>query len=173
MSFVNVEKASDRDPGKVVEWAKRKKCIPEALARAVMSLHKGAWTKVKVGTRFSEEFELNVGVHIGSVLSPLLYALVADVVTYEIIEGMIQEILYADDIIMIAASMEKQHEKFQGWKSALESKGQKVNLTKTKVMVSKIGQVSVNPSCKKDPCGRKTMLNAVLCKSCGNWINGR
>ena len=21
-------------------------------------------------------------------------------------------------------------------------------------------------------CGRKTMLNAVLCKSCGNWIHG-
>ena len=29
---------------------------------------------------------------------------------------------------------------------------------------------------KNDPygvCGRKTMVNAVLCKSCGNWIHGR
>ena len=28
----------------------------------------------------------------------------------------------------------------------------------------------------KDPCGicgRETMANAVLCKSCGNWIHGR
>ena len=49
-------------------------------------------------------------------------------------------------------------------------------LTKTKVMVSKIGQVIVRPSSKKDPCGicgRKTMLDAVLCESCANWIHGR
>ena len=47
---------------------------------------------------------------------------------------------------------------------------------KTKVMVTKIGQVTVKPSSKKDPCGicgRKIMLNAVLCKSCGNWIHRR
>ena len=43
-------------------------------------------------------------------------------------------------------------------------------------MVSNIGQVTVKPSGKKDPCGIcgiKTMLNAVLCKSCGNLIHGR
>ena len=51
-----------------------------------------------------------------------------------------------------------------------------MNLMHTKVMVSKIGQVTVKPSSKKDPCGicgKKTMLSAVLCKSCGNWIHGR
>ena len=34
----------------------------------------------------------------------------------------------------------------------------------------------MKPSSKKDPCGicgRKTMLNAVLSKSCRNWIHGR
>ena len=52
----------------------------------------------------------------------------------------------------------------------------KVNLVKRKVMVSKIGQISIRPSSKKDPCGicgRKTMLSAVLCRSCGNLIHGR
>ena len=46
-----------------------------------------------------------------------------------------------------------------------------MNLVKTKVMVSKIGQITVKPSRKKDLCGicgRKTMANAVLCKFCGN-----
>ena len=40
-----------------------------------------------------------------------------------------------------------------------------MNLVKTKVMVSKIGQITVKPSSKKDLCGicgRKTMANAVL-----------
>ena len=51
------------------------------------------------------------------------------------------------------------------------SKGLKVKLVKTKAMVSKIGQIIIKPSSEKNPCdicGRKTMTNAVLCKSCGN-----
>ena len=52
------------------------------------------------------------------------------------------------------------------WKSALESKGLKVNLAKTVVMVSKIDQINNKTlSSKKDQCdicGRKTMANAVL-----------
>ena len=68
--------------------------------------------------------------------------------------------------------MAKQLEKFYTWKSALEGKGVKVNMVKTNVMVS---MVSIKPSSKKDLCGicgRKTMVDAVLCKSCGNWIHG-
>ena len=46
---------------------------------------------------------------------------------------------------------------------------------KTKVMLSKIGQITMKPSSNKDPyeiCGRKTIENAVLCKSCGNLVLG-
>ena len=84
MCFVDVEKAFDRVPKKVVELAMRKKGIPEALVAAVMSLYKGVETRVKVGTHLSEEFAVNIGVHQGSVLSPLLFAIVVDVVTNEI-----------------------------------------------------------------------------------------
>ena len=65
--------------------------------------------------------------------------------------------------------------KFSRWKGALESKGLKWNLVKTKVMVSKIGHINAKTSSKEDPCdicGRKTMANAVLCKSCGNRMHG-
>ena len=44
-----------------------------------------------------------------------------------------------------------------------------VNLVKTKIVVSNIGHVTVKPSSNKDPCGmcgRRTMVDAVLCKSC-------
>ena len=84
MCFVDLEDAFDGVPSKVVEWAMRKKVIPEALVTAVMSLYKGARAKVKVGTHFSEEFEVNVGVHQGSVLSPLLFAILVDAAKNEI-----------------------------------------------------------------------------------------
>ena len=98
---------------------------------------------MKVGTHFSDEFQVNVGVHHGSVLLPLLFAIVVDVVANEIKEGMLQEILYADDIVLIAESMAELQETSYGWKSALESIDLKVNLMKTKVMVSKMWQVIV------------------------------
>ena len=87
MCFVDLEKAFDRVPRKDVEWAMRKKGIPETLVRAVISLYKGARIKMKVGTHLSGEFEVNVGVHQGYILSPLLFAIVADVVTNNIKEG--------------------------------------------------------------------------------------
>ena len=70
-----------------------------------MSLYKGVKTKVKVGTHLSEELEVKVGAHQGSVLSPLLFAIVVDVVTNEIKAGMLKELLYTDYMVMIAESM--------------------------------------------------------------------
>ena len=64
-----MEKAFDRAPRRVMEWAMRKKDLPEILVRAVMSLYEGAETKVRVGSGLSEGFFVKVGVHQGSVLS--------------------------------------------------------------------------------------------------------
>ena len=60
------------------------------------------------------------------------------------------------------------------WKEAFESKGLKVNLRKTKVVVSG-AEVEVSVS-KVDPCGicgKRVMANSVLCVKCGKWIHGR
>ena len=75
MSFVDLEEAFYNVPRKVMEWTMRKKGIPDTSVGPVMSLCKGAKTKVKVGTHLSEEFEVNIGVYQGSVLSPLLFPL--------------------------------------------------------------------------------------------------
>ena len=67
-------------------------------------------------------------------------------------------------------------DKFFNWKEAIESKGLKVNLGKTKVMVSSgITQDGMSKS-KVDPCGvgnLRVMANPVLCVQCGRWIHGR
>ena len=69
MCFVDLEKAFDRVPRKVLEWAMRKKGIPEVLDRTVMNLHEGANTRVREDSELSEGFEVKVGMHQGSVLS--------------------------------------------------------------------------------------------------------
>ena len=70
MCIVDLKKAFDRVPRKVLEWAMRKKGIQEVMVRAVMSLYEGEETEVRVGLELSEEFEVKVGVHQGSVLLP-------------------------------------------------------------------------------------------------------
>ena len=84
MSFVDLEKDFYRVLSKVLEWAMwkpmRKKGIPKLLVKSVMSLYEGAKTRVRVDSELSEEFDVRVGLHQGSVLSPF-FALVVDVVT--------------------------------------------------------------------------------------------
>ena len=43
------------------------------MVRAVMSLYEGAKTRVRVGLELSKEFAVKIGVHQGSVLSPLVF----------------------------------------------------------------------------------------------------
>ena len=46
-AFVDLEKAFDRVPRKVVEWAMRKLGIEEWLVRAVMAMYKHARTRIR------------------------------------------------------------------------------------------------------------------------------
>ena len=174
MCFTDMEKAFDRVPKKVMDWAMRKKGLSEVMVQAVMSLYDGAKTRGRVGSAYSEEFEVKVGVHQGSVLSPLLFAIVVDGITENARRGVVNELLHADDLIIMSKNMEDLKERFCNRKNALESKGLKVNTRKTKVMVS--GSKGDLFKSKIDPCGvcgRRVMADSVLCTKCGNLVHGK
>ena len=71
-SFVDLEKAFDRVPREVIRWAMRKLGVEEWLVLAVMSMYTGAKTVVRTVYGNSSGFEVKVGMHQGSALSPLL-----------------------------------------------------------------------------------------------------
>ena len=52
--FVDLEKAFDRVPRKMIEWALRKKLVLERLVQAVMSIYKGAKTRVLMAETIKE-----------------------------------------------------------------------------------------------------------------------
>ena len=81
--------------------------------RSVKSLYEGAKTRVRVD---SEEFEVNVGMHLGSVLSLFLFALVIDVVTEFAIEGALSELPYVDDLDLMSKTIKGLRNKFIKWK---------------------------------------------------------
>ena len=92
-AFVDLEKAFDRVPREVLRWALRKLGVDEWLIRTVMALYTEACTVVRTDAGLSESFEVKVGLHQGSVLSPLLLAAVMDVVSSEARSGLPSELL--------------------------------------------------------------------------------
>ena len=87
MAFVDLEKAFDRVPRKVIWWALRKLGIEEWIVRLVQGMYANARSRVRVGEGFSKEFEVKVGVHQGSVLSPLLFIIVLEALSREFRAG--------------------------------------------------------------------------------------
>ena len=106
-AFVDLEKAFDRVPREVVRWALRRSGVEEWLVEAVMALFEDTSTVVRTGSGNSDSFKVKVGVHQGSVLSPLLFAIVMDVVTSTARVGLPWEVLYADDLVLMADSEEE------------------------------------------------------------------
>ena len=94
-------------------------------------------------------------------LSPLIFVTVVDVVTEHAKEGLLNKILYADDLVLMSESLEDLRERFERWRSALEGKGLKVNVGKAKIMLSGTEREIVLS--KIDPCGKRVGFNDKCC----------
>ena len=53
--------------------------------------------------------------------------------------GLLWELLYADDLVIMADSLDELSAKLERWKAELSVKGLKVNTKNTKIMISKPG----------------------------------
>ena len=92
-AFVDLEKAFDRLPREAVRWLLQMSGVEEWLVNAVMALYQDARTVVHKDMGDSGDFKVGVRVHRGSVLSPLLFVVVMNVVTREAREGLPWELL--------------------------------------------------------------------------------
>ena len=102
--------------------------------------------------------------------------MVVDVVTAFAREAALSDLLYADDLVLKSETIERLRNKFIKWKEAFESRGLKVKLGKTMVMVS--GGITMDgmPKSEVDPCGvccMRVKANLPLCVQCGKWSHGK
>ena len=106
MAFVDLEKAFDRVPRKVIWGVMRKLGVEEWILKLVQGMYENVRTRVWFGECLTDKFEVKVGVHQGSVLSPLLFIIVLEALSQDFRAGVPWEDLYADDLVIIADSME-------------------------------------------------------------------
>ena len=136
-------------------------------------LYKEVRSRVRVGDEYSNSFDARVGVHQGSVLSPLLFVIVLEALSMELHTGCLWEILYADDLMVSAQSMDELLVKLRTWRSEMKKKGLRVNMGKTKLMVSGLNFDVLRKS-GKYPCGvcqTGVGRNAIQCKGCRQWVH--
>ena len=63
--------------------------VPEWTVVIVQAMYNDAKSKVRVNGSYSDEFEVKVGVHQGSVLSPLLFNIVLEVLSMNSVQAVL------------------------------------------------------------------------------------
>jgi len=83
------------------------------------------------------------------------------------------KLLYADDLAVIAETEEELIKRLNEWKDNVESKGMRVNMNKTKVVISgerqKVRQKDVRWPC--GVCSKGVSSNSLQCSSCQKWVH--
>ncbi|XP_063610223.1 uncharacterized protein LOC134784115 [Penaeus indicus] len=96
--FIDLEKAYDRVPRSEVWNCLRLKEVDEKYVRIIQDMYEGTTTKVKSIVGTTDSFQVKVGLHQGSALSPFLFALVIDCLTVAVQRTAPWDLMYADDL---------------------------------------------------------------------------
>lgn len=110
--------------------------------------------------------------HQGSALSPLLFNLVMDYLTKDIQKPPPQNLLYADDILLISESVDDLQEDLDKWRDALENNGLRISRTKTELLVCNFASHADQPNIHLDRNPIKRVdsfkyLGSVICSTGG------
>ena len=120
MVFVDLEKAYDRVPRDLIWWAMRRKGVPEAYVSAVRDTYEGASTHVRTMCGETDVFNVKVGVHQGSVLSPYLFIMILDEISAGIPGDAPWTMLFADDLVFASSSRIEVEKTLEKWRVALK-----------------------------------------------------
>ncbi|KAK3542667.1 hypothetical protein QTP86_032413 [Hemibagrus guttatus] len=132
--FVDLEKAYDRVPREELWYCMRKSGVAEKYVKVVQDMYERSRTVVRCAVGQTEEFNVEVGLHQGSALSPFLFTIVMDQLSEEVRQESPCTMMFADDIVICSESREQVEENLERWRFALERRGMKVSRSKTEYM---------------------------------------
>ena len=128
---------------------------------------------MRVNGQYSEEFVVGVCVHQGSVLSPLPFILVLEVLLRQLRTGVPWKLLYDDDLIVMTDSLEECIAKLKAWTEGMERKGLRVDMKETELMVSGPGLDLLRDSgafpCSV--CRSGVGVNSIEWSKCKHWMH--
>ena len=152
-AFVDLEKAFNRVPHKILWWAIQKLKVNDWIIQIIKSMYDNVHSKVRITKSYSNTINVSVGIHQGSVLSSLLFIIAMEALSREFRAGCPWELLYTNDLVIVAESLSKLKVRLKNWKDGLEEKGLKANVGKTKVLCSRHNVLKSKIASVKLPCG--------------------
>ena len=111
---------------------------------------------------------MKVRVHQGSVLSPLLFIIVLEALSREFQAGVPWEDLYADDLVIIADSLEECVRRLLIWKYAMEKKRLRVNAGICGIGLDLLQSSGEYPCAV---CRTRVGNNSIYCNGCKLWVH--
>ena len=109
----------------------REKGVSEQYIASVKDMYEGSTTTVRTAAENTDPFNVKVGLHQGSALSPLLFAIVIDALTEPIRKETPWNMLYADDVALLEETREEVERELERWRDALDKRGLRVRRSKT------------------------------------------
>jgi len=136
-------------------------------------MHTGAKTVVKTVYGNSNGYEVKGGMHQGSASSPLLFVIVMEALSREFWVALPWELLYTDDVVVIAETEDDLIKRLNEWNDNVENRGMRVNTNKTKVMITGERQKVMQKAVRWPfaVCGRGIGNNSIQCTSCQKWVH--
>jgi hypothetical protein len=144
MCFVDFSKAFDSPKHEQLWWTMLEMGFPPHLVNLLSSLYKNQKARVRIAGTVSEWFRIRKGVRQGCVLSPCLFNILAEMAMRKALEGYhgciliggrrISNLRYADDIVLLATSVEELQELVDRLVTAGKEYNLEINTSKTKVM---------------------------------------
>ena len=102
--------------------------VPEAEVRMVEGTYEKTTSRVVMGEGASEEFEVKIGLRQGSVLSPLPFIAVLDLISRKtVVKDAMEKLLYA----LVANGKQELQETPEEWNGLFTRHGLKINVEKT------------------------------------------
>ena len=145
----------------MVWWALRTLGVDEWIVSVIRAMYEDATTSVKLNGREIKGFSVHVGVHQGSVLSLLLFIIVLEALSRAFREGLPMELFYAEDLVLMAETLELLKVKILKWKIGMEEKGLRVNMGKTKIMRCADGSGQVSLASGIVACAERVLLQIL------------
>ena len=82
----------------------------------------------------SDSFNVDVGLHQGSALSPYLFLILVDVLTEGVRKEVPESMMFADDIVLCGGREVDMTEYLDTWRQSLEERGMRLSRPKTQFM---------------------------------------
>ena len=126
--------AYDRVPREEIWRCMRERNVPEKCVKLIQDMYRGCKTKVRSAAGESDSFNVDVGLHQGSALSPYLYIILVDVLTEGVRKEVPESMMFADDILLCGGREVDLTEYLDTWKTSLEERGMRLSRPKTQFM---------------------------------------